>query len=106
VTLKILLFQNQNHLLNIITQPRRLFHSFSNKKVRNIIESDSDCNAEVTPSVRRKASATSEESDASAEATPYAYRVRAEKKAASNVKSGGHRRRSHYQDVIIFSQPK
>jgi hypothetical protein len=64
VTLKILLFQNQKHLLNIITQPRRLFHSFSNKKVRHIIESDSDCNAEVTPSVRRKASATSEESDA------------------------------------------
>ena len=113
-----------------LLSPKDFFRSSSKKKVRNIIESDSDssaeatpsvrrkvsvtseesdasaeatpsvrrkasvtseesdASAEATPSVRRKASVTSEESDASAEATPYAYRGRAEKKAASNVKSG------------------
>ena len=89
--------------------PEDFFRSSSKKKVRNVIDSDSDCSAEAapsvrrkvsvtseesdasaeaTPSVRRKASVTSEESNASAEATPYAYRGRAEKKAESNVKSG------------------
>jgi hypothetical protein len=54
--------------------PEDFFRSSSKKKVRNVIESDSDCSAEATPSFRRKVSVTSEESDASAEATPSVRR--------------------------------